>query len=284
MNIESIVSKLKKYSKEHKKIHQYTIIRFFQERFLYRLSQSRYKDFFLLKGGALVYVFGAEESRYTKDIDLLLTKLESEHENLLKIFKEISQIQSDDGIIFDTDQIIIETIQKEGQYTGTRIRLGGKLGNIKQQLQIDIGVGDYVTPGPQEIVYPTLISGFEEPILNAYSKETLIAEKFEAMISLGEYNSRMKDFYDVYQFVETSDLSILFDAIKNTFIRRKATVVVEHPVFMKEFYENDKRKNQWSIFIKKNELNNIDFDQVLEKMTIFLKPIYDKLYLEIGKK
>ena len=206
MNIESIVSKLKKYSKEHKKIHQYTIIRFFQERFLYRLSQSRYKDFFLLKGGALVYVFGAEESRYTKDIDLLLTKLASEHENLLKIFKEIIQIQSDDGIIFDTDQIIIETIQKEGQYTGTRIRLGGKLGNIKQQLQIDIGVGDYVTPGPQEIVYPTLISGFEEPILNAYSKETLIAEKFEAMISLGEYNSRMKDFYDVYQFVETSDL------------------------------------------------------------------------------
>lgn len=284
MNIESIVSKLKKYSKEHKKIHQYTIIRFFQERFLYRLSQSRYKDFFLLKGGALVYVFGAEESRYTKDIDLLLTKLASEHENLLKIFKEIIQIQSDDGIIFDTDQIIIETIQKEGQYTGTRIRLGGKLGNIKQQLQIDIGVGDYVTPGPQEIVYPTLISGFEEPILNAYSKETLIAEKFEAMISLGEYNSRMKDFYDVYQFVETSDLSILFDAIKNTFIRRKTTVVVEHPVFMKEFYENDKRKNQWSIFIKKNELNNIDFDQVLEKMTIFLKPIYDKLYLEIGKK
>jgi predicted nucleotidyltransferase component of viral defense system len=283
MNVESIKSKLKQYSKEHKKIHQYTIIRFFQERFLYRLSLSKYKDNFLLKGGALVYVFGAEESRYTKDIDFLLTKLEAEHENLLLIFKEIGQIQSEDGIVFDIDQIIIETIQKEGQYTGTRVRIGGNLGNIKQQLQIDIGVGDYVTPGPQEIEYPTLISGFEQPILKAYSIETLIAEKFEAMISLGEYNSRMKDFYDLYQFVETSDLSILFEAIKNTFSRRKTTMVFDHPVFTEEFYEEEKRKKQWDIFISKNELNNIDFDKVFEKMIIFLKPIYEKLYLEIGK-
>ena len=135
-----------------------------------------------------------------------MTKLEAEQENLLIIFKEIGQIQSEDGIIFNTDQIVIETIQKEGQYTGTRVRIGGNLGNIKQQLQIDIGVGDYVTPGPQEIEYPTIISGLNHPILKAYSIETLIAEKFEAMISLGEYNSRMKDFYDIYQFVETSDL------------------------------------------------------------------------------
>lgn len=283
MNIESIKSKLKQYSKEHKKIHQYTLIRFFQERFLYRLSLSRYKDYFLLKGGALVYVFGAEESRYTKDIDFLMTKLEAKQENLLIIFKEIGQIQSEDGIIFNTDQIVIETIQKEGQYTGTRVRIGGNLGNIKQQLQIDIGVGDYVTPGPQEIEYPTIISGLNHPILKAYSIETLIAEKFEAMISLGEYNSRMKDFYDIYQFVETSDLSILFNAIRNTFSRRKTTVVFEHPVFTEEFYRNDKRKKQWDIFVKKNELNNIDFDKVFEKMIIFLKPIYDKLYLEIGK-
>jgi predicted nucleotidyltransferase component of viral defense system len=283
MNIESIKSKLKQYSKEHKKIHQYTLIRFFQERFLYRLSISRYKDYFLLKGGALVYVLGAEESRYTKDIDFLLTKLEAEHENLLIIFKEIGQIKSEDGIIFNTDQIIIETIQKEGQYTGTRVRISGNLGNIKQQLQIDIGVGDYVTPGPQEIEYPTIISGLNHPILKAYSIETLIAEKFEAMISLGEYNSRMKDFYDIYQFVETSDLSILFDAIRNTFSRRKTTVVFEHPVFTEEFYRNDKRKKQWDIFVKKNELNNIDFDKVCVKMISFLKPIYDKLYLEIGK-
>jgi predicted nucleotidyltransferase component of viral defense system len=281
MNIESIKSKLKQYSKEHKKIHQYTIIRFFQERFLCRLSQSRYKDNFLLKGGALVYVFGAEESRYTKDIDLLLTTLEAEHENLLLIFKEIGQIKLEDGIIFDTDKIITETIQKEGQYTGTRVRIGGSLGNIKQQLQIDIGVGDHVTPGPQEIEYPTIISGLNHPVLKAYSLETLIAEKFEAMISLGEYNSRMKDFYDVYQFVEKSDLQILFEAVRNTFSRRKTTLVFEHPVFTEEFYKEEKRNKQWRIFLTKNELNNIDFDKVFEKINSLLKPIYDKLYLEI---
>jgi len=169
------------------------------------------------------------------------------------------------------------------QYTGTRVRISGNLGNIKQQLQIDIGVGDYVTPGPQEIEYPTIISGLNHPVLKAYSIETLIAEKFEAMISLGEYNSRMKDFHDIYQFVETSNLSILFEAIKNTFSRRKTTMVSDHPVFTEEFYKEEKRKKQWNIFIRKNELNKIDFDKVFEKMIIFLKPIYEKLYLEIGK-
>lgn len=282
MKIASIQSKLRVYSKTHKRIHQYTLIRFFQERFLYRLSKSKYRNFFLLKGGALVYVFGEKDSRYTKDIDLLLTKLEAKHENLLNIFKEILEIQVADEILFSADSMTIEAIQKEGQYTGIRIRFVGYLGNIKQQLQVDIGVGDYVTPKPQEIVYPTLIPEFDPPILKAYSIETLIAEKFEAMITLGEYNSRMKDFHDVYQFIKLCDSSILSRAIRNTFLRRKTTTVLEHPVFTRAFYKEEKRVNQWMIFLRKNELMSINFDEVFERILFYLKPIYDNLHNDIS--
>ncbi|MEM9888378.1 MAG: nucleotidyl transferase AbiEii/AbiGii toxin family protein [Bacteroidota bacterium] len=277
MNVESIKSRLKQYSKKHRKVHQFTIIRFFQERFLYRLSISAYKKYFLLKGGALVYVFGAESSRYTKDIDFLIRQLDAEQSNLSAIFKEISQIDGADGLVFDRNSIAIGTIQKEGQYKGIRIKITGKLGSINQQLQIDIGVGDYLTSGPQEIFYPIIIEELAQPILYGYSIETLIAEKFEAMISLGEYNSRLKDFYDVYYFLESSNLSILEKAIQNTFNRRKTPIVKNHPVFEEVFYEDTKRNNQWKIFLERNELKEIDFKEVHEKLISFLKPIYEKL-------
>lgn len=276
MNIKSIQARLKNYSKEHQTTHQFTLVRFFQERFLCRLSKSVYRNNFLLKGGALVYVFGAENSRYTKDIDLLLTKLASSHEQLKIIFQNIIQIYVDDGIKF-SDAINIESIQKEGRYTGTRVRIACNLGNISHNLQIDIGVGDHVTPGPQEIEYPTLLDDLEPPVLKAYSIETVIAEKFEAMISLGDYNSRLKDFYDIYYFAEKGNPLILESAIKNTFARRETPVIDNHSVFSINFYEDEKRKKQWQIFLKKNQLSDIDFNLVGDKIKKYLKPIYDRI-------
>lgn len=200
-NPESIKMKLKSYSKANSKIHQNTLVKFFQERFLYRLSKSDYQENFLLKGGALAYTISREETRHTRDIDFLLTKLKAETEALMKIFSEIAKIDGDDAVVFTPDSIKVETITKEGNYTGTRINIKAKLDNIRQLIQIDIGVGDYVTPGSQEVIYPTILEELEAPILFAYSTETLIAEKFNAMIDLGVYNSRMKDFYDVCKFI-----------------------------------------------------------------------------------
>lgn len=277
MNIESIKAKLKSYSKRNRKIHQNTLTKYFQERFLYRLSKSSYKKNFLLKGGALAYFISGEDSRHTKDVDFLIDKLEADQEKLSVIFKEICEILADDGVVFKANNIKIEAIQKEGNYTGTRIKVVASLGKISQQVQIDIGVGDYVTPGPQEIEYPTILAELPSPILDAYSIETLVSEKFNAMIDLGEFNSRLKDFYDVHLFVDKCDKTILKKAIQNTFKRRKTRITKNHPVFQKAFYENEQRVKQWSIFLQKNGLATIDYKAVYQKFLTHLLPIYEAL-------
>lgn len=277
MNIESLKAKLKNYSRNNQKTHQNTLARFFQERFLYRLSVSDYKNNFLLKGGALAYTFSGEASRPTKDIDFLIEKLEAEEKYLKKVIKEICEISTADGVIFKTKIIKSESIQKEGNYSGTRIKVEAKLDKISHQLQIDIGVGDHVTPGPQEIEYPTILKELPPPILNAYSVESLVSEKFNAMIVLGEFNSRLKDFYDLYKFIDDCDEEVLNDAIKNTFKRRKTKTPKNHPVFQEEFYKNQQRLKQWSIFLQKNNLEKIDLKDAVDKIRSNLLHIYKRL-------
>ncbi|HMQ85612.1 MAG TPA: nucleotidyl transferase AbiEii/AbiGii toxin family protein [Saprospiraceae bacterium] len=269
--------RLKTYSQKHKRVHQFTIIRYFQERFLYRLSKSKYRDNFLLKGGALVYYLSNQTSRYTKDVDLLLKQLKSDHNLLKAIFTEICEMEFNDGVIFVTKDLRIEDIQKEGLYTGTRIKVLAKLGNIKHQMQIDIGTGDYVTPRPQEIIYPTLLDELEPPKLKAYTVETVISEKFEAMIALGEHNSRMKDFYDVYQFLGNCKTRILEEAIENTFRIRKTPVIPDHPIFTDSFYQDQKRVNQWRKFLEINELEKVEFGEIGKRIQKDLKIIYENL-------
>lgn len=251
--------------------------KFFQERFLYRLSVSDYKENFLLKGGALAYSISRNDSRHTKDIDFLINQLKADQEHLKSIFKEICDISMEDCIIFKSNNIRVEDIQKEGNYSGIRIKVEAKLGKISQQVQIDIGVGDYVTPGPQAIEYPTILKELSSPMLDAYSIETLISEKFNAMIDLGEFNSRLKDFYDIYLLIERCNKVILKEAIRNTFKRRKTKITIEHPVFQKEFYSNKKRVKQWAIFLQKNKLGEIDFVVVYQKLLTNLYPIYVEL-------
>ncbi|MEZ4848653.1 MAG: nucleotidyl transferase AbiEii/AbiGii toxin family protein [Bacteroidia bacterium] len=280
MNIDSIQMRLRTYSQKHKRVHQFTLIRYFQERLLYRLSKSKYCDNFLLKGGALIYYLSNQTSRYTKDIDLLLRHLKSDHGLLKNIFTNVCQMKFNDGVIFNTEELMVENIQKEGLYTGIRIKVPARLGNIKHQMQIDIGMGDFVTPGPQEIVYPTLLDELESPVLKAYTVETVISEKFEAMIALGEYNSRMKDFYDVHQFLGHCEKDILQQAIKNTFRMRETPVIPNHPIFIDSFYKDPKRLKQWQIFLEKNELEKVSFDTVGSRVGEYLKPIYDKIMEE----
>jgi len=277
MNVESIKAKLKNYSRKNRKIHQNTLTKFFQERFLYRLSQSGYKENFLLKGGALAYTLSGEDSRHTKDIDFLINKLKDEQDKMRSVIKEICEIKAEDGVFFNTKSIKVEKIQKVGNYQGTRIKLEAKLDKISQQIQVDIGVGDYVTPGPQEIVYPTILKELPAPILDAYSVETLVSEKFNAMIDLGEYNSRLKDFYDIYNFIDKCDEEILKEAIENTFKRRKTKTPKNHPIFQKEFYENKNRLKQWDIFLEKNQLGKFEIKKVYKKIMSELLPIYQTL-------
>lgn len=151
-----------------------------------------------------------------------------------------------------------------------------------QQVQIDIGVGDYVTPGPQEITYPTILLELEAPKLVAYSIETLVAEKFHAMIELGSFNSRLKDFYDIHQFINLCNSEILKEAIKNTFLTRKTDWVKSPIIFKEAFYSDAIRLKQWDIFLSKNHLKQVNFREVGRRILKNLHPVYENLFTTLN--
>lgn len=282
--IASIQTKLKQVAATEKKSYQLILTRFFQERLLYRIFVSPYKSHFCLKGGALLYAFEKEASRPTMDIDLLGLKIDNDLLHFKDVFFEICQIEdATDAVTFSLNTLTTAKINKVDKYAGVRVKIEVKLGNIKQNLQIDIGFGDVVTPNPVAMDYPTLLP-MNIPKIQAYSIETLIAEKFEAMISLAEMNSRMKDFYDIYSLLlhKKYDLSILKKAIANTFERRKTDYVANHPLFTPEFADNDNRLVQWKSFLTKSTLDTtILFTDVLKIIKTELLPIYETLNKEL---
>ena len=229
------------------------LVRYIQERLLYRLSQSAYRDNFFLKGGALLYAFNHEEARPTKDIDFLGTKVNSDQEHIKSIFAEIVAVPCEpDGVIFDSSSVMVEDITPERRYTGRRVFVMASLDSVRQLISMDIGFGDVVTPGPQDLEYPLLLEDSPEVRILAYSLETVVAEKFEAMISLSVNNSRMKDFFDVYEILRCGHMNstVLFEAIKNTFKNRNTSYIENHPLFSTEFYTDVDRVARWNGFLK----------------------------------
>ena len=166
------------------------------ERFLYRLGESRHHQNFILKGGQMLKVWNAPSARPTIDIDLL-GRTDNSAENLESIVRECCLIESDDGVIFDTESVKSEPIRKDAEYQGVRITVKGELGKIRLHLQIDFGFGDAVIPAPIEIELPQLLNA-GKPSLLGYTPESSIAEKFQAMVALDLTNTRMKDFYDIW--------------------------------------------------------------------------------------
>lgn len=278
--IHAIQMKLKQLSKSQKKNHQLTLTRYFQERLLYRLSKSEFRNNFFLKGGALVYALEQETSRPTLDIDLLAEKVRIDNQSISNIFQKVCSIEyPDDGIVFKTAEIETTEIVKEEKYSGIRVKIPVTLGKIKQRMQIDIGFGDTIVPAPILMDYPSLL-GMEHPNIYAYSVESLVAEKFEAMIDLAELNSRMKDFYDIYKILrrEGYDKAILEIAIATTIKQRETILPKEHPIFTEEFANDKSRGIQWKNFLRKTSLGEeISFSEVMSLIGIKLKPIYDTI-------
>jgi predicted nucleotidyltransferase component of viral defense system len=200
-SIHALQDKLRNVAKSSGKDFQLILTRYFQERLLFRLSQSSYYEHFCLKGGALLYALERETSRPTLDVDLLSLKIRMDKTRFAAIFQQICTIPfPEDGVMFDTEKIGISEIMEQRRYAGLQIKIPVSLGNMRQWMKVDIGFGDVVIPPPEKMTYPTLLD-MEAPEIKAYSPETVIAEKFEAMIDLAESNSRMKDFYDVYQLL-----------------------------------------------------------------------------------
>jgi hypothetical protein len=176
---------------------------------------------------------------------------------------------SDDAVTFDIDSIEAGEIAGQDEYSGIRLFINAFLDTINQRLQIDVGFGDIVTPAPVELSYPTLLPDSEAPVIKAYSLETVVAEKFEAMIDLSTANSRMKDFYDVYQILITRKLNgeILDAAIRETFRNRNTHYSSDHALFSASFTDNAARIRQWKAFLSKNHLDtNLEFSSVVDEI------------------
>ncbi len=276
---KSIRDKLYNLSKKNNISFQHLIIRYFHERLLYRISVSKYSDKFFLKGGALLYTFSSGEMwRYTMDIDFSLHQMEYDQQKIVETFKDISAIQDEDGVQFNVDSISSRFIRENDIYGGIRIFIETQLDTIQQRLQVDVGFGDSIYPKPIRIYYPVILNDVAIPSIYAYSLETVISEKFHAMIELSEMNSRMKDFYDVYHLLkaENLDQEILEEAIRVTFRQRNTFYQENHELFSTDFASNKNRILAWDAFLKKiNHKDSLTFPWVLNEITLVLKPIWE---------
>ncbi|MEZ4983604.1 MAG: nucleotidyl transferase AbiEii/AbiGii toxin family protein [Saprospiraceae bacterium] len=282
-SIPSIQARLKAIAEQERTAYQIVLIRYFTERLMYRLSVSAHRQQFCLKGGALLYAYEREASRPTMDLDLLGLRISNDKDEMKAVFQAICQIEcKEDCVSFLHETITTDEIKKEGRYSGVRVKIDGRLGNIRQMSQIDIGFGDIVTPSPVDMTYPTLLQ-LPEPKILAYSLETVIAEKFEAMISLAAQNSRMKDFYDVYRLLLSFDINdaVLKTAIQNTFQQRETPVAREHIVFSTEFAESPKRQQEWAAFFKKMSRYTAMATPAFEEVMLVIRNRLESIYTSL---
>jgi len=258
----SVHRRLLNVSRERKYDFSRLCIRYASERLLYRVSVSEYADRFILKGAMLFAVWSDSPHRTTRDIDLLAYG-NAIPDHFLSLCKSVCELPvPDDGLMYDTQTIQIQTIREPDNYGGFRIRMYAYLGSAQIPVQIDIGFGDVVTPEAQSIDYPTILD-LPAPRLKAYPPETVIAEKFHTLVKLGMANSRMKDFYDLYIMSRLYELNqnMLSKAILATFERRNTEITDELPLALtRKFAVDEDKSKQWRSFLNKNNLHDTPED------------------------
>ena len=249
------------------------------ERFLYRLSRSAHVEKFILKGALMLRAWRAPELRPTMDIDVL-GRTSNEQTSIVAQVREILSVEVvPDGIVFDVATIQAERIAEDADYQGIRIRFRGGLESARINMQMDVGFGDVVFPEPDDIVLPTLLD-FPAPRLQGYSRESMIAEKFEAMVKLRELNSRMKDFYDIWLLSRAFDFGgeNLAEAIRLTFERRGTELTSDVIAFLPKFISA--KQVQWLAFRRRLRDDSIvkEFAEVVSAIRTFLSPITQALH------
>ena len=252
----SILARLLTLAKQRGDDYNLLLNRFGMERLLARVSTSPHADRFLLKGALLFALWYDTPHRPTRDADLLGFGPDEE-ENLIATFRDIAAMELVDGIVFDPDSVKADAIREDNTYGGTRITLVARIGSARCALQIDVGFGDAVTPGPQTVAYPTLLGDFPAPTLRVYPVYTVIAEKYQAMVMLGQANSRVKDFFDLAVIARRTELdgATLATAIAATFSRRQTALPTERPLALTQQFSEDAAKlRQWQAFLNKNRI------------------------------
>lgn len=252
----SVLARLLTLAKQCGDDYNLLLNRFGMERLLARVSASPHADRFLLKGALLFALWYDTPHRPTRDADLLSFGPDDEA-SLIATFRDIAALDLGDAIVFDLDSVKADAIREDNTYGGTRIRLVAHLGSARCSLQIDVAFGDAVTPGPQTMAYPTLLGDFPAPVLRVYPVYTVIAEKYQAMVMLGQANSRMKDFFDLAVIARRTELdgATLAAAIAATFARRQTALPAERPLALtKGFSEDAAKLRQWQAFLSKNRI------------------------------
>jgi len=281
----SVRQRLLNLAKEKRQDFGMLLTNYALERFLYRLSVARYRDSFVLKGALLLQLWTSEIYRPTRDLDLL-GQVTRPAKGYRKVFADVcAEKVEDDGVIFLAETIRIEKIRAEEAYEGIRVLFEARLANARIPLQIDVGFGDVVIPAPVEIEYPPLLA-FPAARMRAYPKESVVAEKFEALVKLGMANSRMKDFYDLWVMARRFEFHgpVLGEALSATFARRKTMLPASIPLaFKPEFSTSPSKQTQWRAFLRKSGLKaNASLQDVVQVLDEFLMPVVDAILTRQG--
>jgi len=277
--VQSVRDRLLKRAKEQQEEFQNFLMRYALERWLYRLSLSPYCERFVLKGAMLFAIWSEQPHRPTQDLDLLgfgsssIQELEAACRDICAVVAE------EDGLTFLTETVKGRAIREENICDGVRLTLRAMLGKATIPLQIDIGFGDAITPEPELISYPVILD-LPAPQLRAYVRETVIAEKFNAMVELGFRNTRYKDFYDLWVLARTFDFDgrALSEAITATFSRRRTPIPTEIPIALTtDFSEAPLKKTQWQAFLRRAKLmeEDVSLDEIVSHLREFLLPLVE---------
>jgi predicted nucleotidyltransferase component of viral defense system len=270
----AVRAQLQRRARERGEDFQLLLTRYANERLLYRLAQSEHAPRFVLKGAALFTLWTGNPHRPTRDIDLLGFG-EPGEQAVRETFASVLALDlPDDGVRFAPDSLAVSLIRDDQEYGGVRIELLAGITTAKVRLQVDVGFGDAVTPEATIVDYPTLLS-FPAPRLRAYPRETVVAEKLEAMTTLGLANSRMKDFYDIAILSQlfAFEGQLLTRAIRATFERRKTPLVMTPVALTPAFSEDPTKKTQWSGFVRKAALREAGtLSQAITAVATFVAP------------
>jgi predicted nucleotidyltransferase component of viral defense system len=269
----SIRSRLLNVSKQRRQPFDLLLNNYVLERLLYRLSQTKHRDRFILKGAMLLTKWFEDPLRPTRDLDFLGIGNDDQDE-MVRVFQEICGVSFKDGVVFDPKSLKIDRIREESEYGGLRITAMTTVDTAKIRIVIDIAFGDSIEPGLQEMDLPVLLD-FPAPHLRAYARETVIAEKFQAMVRLGRANSRMKDLYDIWVLSRNFEFKDdkLPRAIAATFSRRKTEIPQEPPDALTTAFAEDLTKvAQWNSFIEDVTFQPGTLADVVKGLAAFLMP------------
>lgn len=272
----SVKARLLTLAHAQKTDFQQLLMRYALERLLYRLEQSPYRGRFVLKGAMLFHIWlDHQDLRITKDLDLLSFGPNGP-EKLKEAFMDICRLEpaQADGLRFDVEKLEAAKIKEGQKYEGVRLSLPAYLEKTRIPLQIDVGFGDVITPNPSRQSFPVVLEGSPSPVLLTYPRETVVAEKFQAMVSLGIQNTRMKDFWDIYRLSETMpfDGEILCQALLATFARRETPLPESTPLaFTPAFIEEGLKIQQWKAFSRRLK-QPLELTQIITRLEAFLMP------------